>query len=326
VEQLSQLFHTKHVTLGVPMESRVKSLASIQEKIERKAIELKKLVDLDDLVGIRTILLFSRDVAQVHTLIAESLDVVRSENTAERLGEGQFGYQSQHYVVRLPKSWLAIPSLSDLDGLSVEIQVRTLAQHIWAAASHKLQYKHEESVPLPLRRTIHRVSALLETVDLEFERVLEERQQYIKTELNTEEPTQPLNVDVLEAILSELLPEKNKAEQEPFADLLENLTRLNIATVQKLRALLGKHREAALKADASQASRRAREQDYKGTTKERIDKGVFFRHVGLVRNMLRREFGNQTVNQLIRNTRKPAPKKPNPSLKRTRTGKPTRAA
>jgi ppGpp synthetase/RelA/SpoT-type nucleotidyltranferase len=32
-----------------------------------------------------------------------------------------------------------------LGGLRAEVQVRTTAQHIWAAASHKLQYKHEES-------------------------------------------------------------------------------------------------------------------------------------------------------------------------------------
>jgi ppGpp synthetase/RelA/SpoT-type nucleotidyltranferase len=60
-----------------------------------------------------------------------------------------------------------------------ELQLRTLAQHIWAVASHKLQYKREASVPVPIRRSINRVSALLEMVDLEFDRVLLEREQYV---------------------------------------------------------------------------------------------------------------------------------------------------
>lgn len=59
-----------------------------------------------------------------------------------------------------------------MSGLKAEVQVRTVTQHVWAAASHVLQYKQEASVPLPVRRSIYRVSALLETVDLEFERVL----------------------------------------------------------------------------------------------------------------------------------------------------------
>ena len=89
-------------------------------------------------------------------------------------------YQSLHYIIRIPKHWLKVSTFADLGELKAEIQLRTLAQHIWAATSHKLQYKHEDSVPPPIRRSIYRVSALLETVDLEFERVLAERGTYIE--------------------------------------------------------------------------------------------------------------------------------------------------
>ena len=114
--------------------------------------------------------------------------------------EGQFGYQSWHYVIAFPEKWLSVPSLCDFRGLRAELQLRTIAQHLWAAASHKLQYKAESSVPLPIRRSIHRVSALLETVDLEFDRVLQEREDYLK-QAASRQPTKPINVDVLAQIL-----------------------------------------------------------------------------------------------------------------------------
>ena len=107
-------------------------------KIERKSLEVKDIKSLPDLIGIRSILLFRTDLERVEKLILETFNVLSSEDTAKRLGEAQFGYQSQHYVLRLPEPWLAIPSMADLGELQVDIQVRTLAQHIWAAASHKL--------------------------------------------------------------------------------------------------------------------------------------------------------------------------------------------
>jgi putative GTP pyrophosphokinase len=71
--------------------------------------------------------------------------VLERQDAQLRLAEDQFGYASIHFAVELPASWLRVPSRAGLGGLRAEIQVRTTAQHIWAAASHKLQYKHEES-------------------------------------------------------------------------------------------------------------------------------------------------------------------------------------
>lgn len=99
---------------------------------------------------------------------------------------------------------LSVPSLNTLGGLAAEIQVRTMAQHIWAASSHVLQHKNESNVPLPVSRSIHRVSALLETVDFELERVLIDRERYsAEINLSSEEP---LNVDSLRKLLDSLLP------------------------------------------------------------------------------------------------------------------------
>jgi putative GTP pyrophosphokinase len=58
--------------------------------------------------------------------------------------------------------------------LFAEIQVRTVVQHAWATVSHSLQYKREADVPIPLRRRLARVSALLELADMEFSAISEQ--------------------------------------------------------------------------------------------------------------------------------------------------------
>ena len=227
--QLLELFKLHNITLGVPIESRIKDWPSISEKIERKDIHLDNIFDLQDLIGIRSILLFKRDLTLVNSLIAENFEVISSEDTGDRLGESEFGYQSQHHIVRIPKSWLSLPSLKGLNEFFIEIQVRTVAQHIWAAASHKLQYKQSAGVPPPVRRAINRVSALLETIDLEFERVLNEREEYVASSQTSALEEEALNVDNLAKILIDTLPLENIYEEENYDDLLRELTTLGVS-------------------------------------------------------------------------------------------------
>ena len=92
LEQLDNLFTEKEVTLGTPIEGRVKTWASIAEKIQRKSFVLERISDLDDLVGVRTILLFRPDLARVEELLHSTLNVLRAEDTSARLNESQFGY------------------------------------------------------------------------------------------------------------------------------------------------------------------------------------------------------------------------------------------
>jgi len=172
MEQIKELASQNNIALAVQIESRVKSWYSISEKIEKNNLKLEDILQLYDLVGIRLILLFKRDLDRCRKLIEENLEIIEQEDTASRLDESQFGYQSYHYVIKLPKRWLSIPTLKDFAEYKAEIQIRTMAQHIWAAASHTLQYKQEDNVPKTVRRSIYRVSALLETVDLELKESL----------------------------------------------------------------------------------------------------------------------------------------------------------
>jgi putative GTP pyrophosphokinase len=294
VQQLSELLAAKGLTLGVPMESRVKTWTSLEEKLERKSVDIESVFALDDLIGVRTIFLFRSDLDRAMDLVAQNFDVISREDTGARLSESEFGYQSHHFVVRLPKGWLSLPSLANLGDFVVELQVRTLAQHIWAAASHKLQYKQEAGVPPPLRRSINRVSALLETVDLEFERVLDERRSYVAATVSAPPEDGTLNVDSLAALLSELLPPENKKAAEPYADLLTDLAVLKIDTPRELRKIVIAHLAAAKERDRVlvMEHRSGEQQSDEPDVSERVAKGVFYAHVGLVREALRQELGD----------------------------------
>jgi len=287
--ELNHLLEKEGVTLGVPIEARVKEWSSIEEKISRKSLILDNIEDLDDFIGIRLILLFRRDLIAVDNLLRNALNIKSSEDTSLRLADTQFGYQSQHYIIEVPETWLEIPSWGDLGGIRVEIQVRTLAQHIWAAASHKLQYKHEASVPLPLRRSINRASALLETVDLEFDRLLEDREFYVQGQMKYENSETPLNVEVLDSVLSEIFPGRIKRENEPYDELMIDLNHFGVETAGELKRIMNKHINSIMLEDAKRAKEHHRQS------------GQYFMYVGLAREGLRKEFGSKKVSDFLKN-------------------------
>lgn len=291
-EQFDHLLHSNDITLGVPIERRVKKWDSIYDSIERNRLSLVNIIDLDDLVGIRLILLFKRDLDLIHQLINDTFKIDRYEDASSHLTETQFGYQSVHYIITLPESWLKIPSLRAFEKFKAEIQVRTLAQHIWAAASHKLQYKQESSVPPPIMRSIYRVSAILETVDLEFERILSERESYI-AEVDTSREDTILNADVLQRLLDELLPSVNKGKSEAYGHLIEDLLEFDIDTVGKLRQLIQSNLPQVLEEDKSYAKSRLNDKTLNSDSHKRAKQGVFFIHIGLVRQSLAKHFGNK---------------------------------
>lgn len=298
VAELSELFQKDGVVLGVPIESRVKSWESISEKFDRKNIELPSIVDLDDLIGIRVILLFKKDLDSVHDIISKNFNLLRSEDTGERLGESEFGYQSHHYIVRVPSSWLSVPSWAGFGGFALELQVRTLAQHIWAAASHKLQYKQESGVPKPIRRTINRVSALLETVDLELQRVLDERvvyKEHAAEGIPVDGAVQDnLNVDSLAVLLAEIFPSANKAESENYSELLDDMFALGVTSSSQARDIFVKRYSEVM------AKEKEFVKAHPGYDKAPDSRppGVYLKHVGLGRQALKCEFGSSAVNKL----------------------------
>jgi len=102
-------------------------------------------------------------------------------------------------------------------------------------------------------------------------------------------------------LLNEFLPSSNRADDEPYDQLLEELNRSGIKTVGQFRGFIPIHQEKMLAEDKSVVDKfqsdGKKSQDgettvsiagklYRGRS-SRIDRGVFLTHVGLVRSMLR---------------------------------------
>ncbi len=66
-------------------------------------------------------MLFKQDLARLSSIIKEALVIIEKEDTSRRLGETQFGYQSLHYVVKLPKQWMSMPSFVGFDRFQAEV-------------------------------------------------------------------------------------------------------------------------------------------------------------------------------------------------------------
>ena len=108
-EQITELLNKEGISLALPIENRVKSWESISDKIDRNKLNLSDVATLNDFVGLRLILLFRRDVGRVRELLSSELHVLSSEDTLERLGAEQFGYQSIHLQLKLPDGWYSGP-------------------------------------------------------------------------------------------------------------------------------------------------------------------------------------------------------------------------
>ena len=293
--QMTEILGGIDATLGFPISSRVKDLQSVLDKA-KSFPKITNVQEFQDLVGFRIVLLYLRDVATVKAAIRTHFNVEREYDTQERLGDDRFGYSSYHFVVRLKPAWLALPTFSGLDNWQVEIQLRTVAQHIWAEASHRLQYKRLKSVPPAIRRTINRVSALLETVDLEFERVLDERQEYRHAAESKPGPAEdrPLDVDLLEKTLDRLLPSANKDVGEDYDEALNELAEVQVQSEKVLEKLIRKHTKSALQYDRTTVQEKLKEidEDFDDPdTTHRLRRGVFFTHLGLLRKILANEYG-----------------------------------
>jgi ppGpp synthetase/RelA/SpoT-type nucleotidyltranferase len=240
--EITQLLRQAEIRLAVPIESRIKSWQSIRQKLLDSRADISSVYEMQDVIGLRVVLLFKRDAERACEALANSLQTMRRYDTWSRLQDDQFGYASTHIVTALPSSE-GIPP----EGITLlaEVQVRTVAQHLWAAASHLLQYKRESAVPPPVRRSVHRVAALLETVDLELERVLEEREEYTSTE-GEGYTDADLNVDLLRSALEHFWPQEHRISDEPYGMLLEDLERRGLRSSRELYETMRPHRAAVL--------------------------------------------------------------------------------
>lgn len=164
---------------------RAKTIASFAEKICRPGKRYgDPLREVTDLCGVRVILHTLDDVRAVAAAVEREfvIDAGNSEDKQDRLAHREFGYLSRHYILQLRQApaieGLGAAECERLAGLRFELQLRTLAQHLWADVYHVLGYKNEFRLPGRWEREFARLAALLEECDKGFQAIKDAMRTY----------------------------------------------------------------------------------------------------------------------------------------------------
>jgi len=181
---LIELFQ-EHKILIHQITSRIKDKVSLGKKIDKKEDKYKALFDITDTVGIRVITYLESDVDKVARIIENEFLIDRENSIDKRkLKSDQFGYRSLHYIVSLDQVRSGITENKIFSSYKGEIQIRSILQHAWAEIEHDLGYKGQSSIPDEYVRNFNRLAALLETADIEFDRLKHNLSEYEKNVKN----------------------------------------------------------------------------------------------------------------------------------------------
>lgn len=175
--RLKQTLHR----IGIPatIKYRVKGFDSLYEKVLRKLKstgQQEGVVQLTDLLGLRVVCAFIEDLNKAEDQIRQSLQVIEVERKGSNFTVKEFGYESTHYLVRVPDD--IVDSFHVDADVVCEIQLRTILQDAWAEVEHELVYK-AEFTPFdePLRRKLAALNANLSLSDIIFQEIRDYQRQ-----------------------------------------------------------------------------------------------------------------------------------------------------
>lgn len=170
-------------------KTRVKNFESYYKKILRQkpeeSADKSTLVCLTDMMGIRLICAFLEDINTALEQIKSTFEVKEVEVKGAEKKFSEFGYESVHVLVKIPKD--CVPTSKKFENLLLpeeivcEIQIRTILQDAWAEVEHELIYKTEFSpFDMPLRRKLASLNASLTLADITFQEIRDYQKKFHK--------------------------------------------------------------------------------------------------------------------------------------------------
>ncbi|MDY5731073.1 MAG: GTP pyrophosphokinase family protein [Eubacteriales bacterium] len=122
------------------IESRVKDILSIAQKLQRKGFEISMdaaIENLTDIAGVRVVCAYIEDVYRIAELLkqANELKVIRERDYIKNPKDN--GYRSLHYIILIP-AFIGGEKIK----VALELQIRTIAMDFWASLDHRLRYKN----------------------------------------------------------------------------------------------------------------------------------------------------------------------------------------
>ena len=209
------------------IEHRIKERNSLRGKLELKGAKYANIEAITDIVGLRVITFYTDDVDKVAAIVKRTFDIDWKESVDKRKLHqmDSFGYNSLHYICRLPKTIVDDPEMPKLNTIRFEVQMRTTLQHVWSTIEHDTGYKGDVKIPREYKRQFSRLAGMMELIDDEFSRLrivlTDYRRQTLALVKNGQLDDVPLSAETFRGYL----------ELQPFDRLNKRIAAVNQAEI-----------------------------------------------------------------------------------------------
>ena len=166
-----QFIKKQYTTQGLknPIEDitgRLKSPASIIEKLERLNMDIRDVRDITDIAGVRITCKYIQDVYQIYDILKSRKDIKIVLVKDYIKYPKPSGYRSLHLIAKYNAE-----TINGQMPVYMEFQIRTLAMHLWASIEHSLKYKYYLNIPQSLRNRLTEASKIAYDLDVEMSKI-----------------------------------------------------------------------------------------------------------------------------------------------------------
>ena len=163
-EFMAQASHEDDLKPVVYYTARIKSPASLQEKIGRKGGEGSSYEDalalgIHDIVGMRVNCAFVDDVYATARWLEERPEVEVIERKDYIENPKPNGYRSLHLILKVNEG-----PASKVN--AIEVQIRTIGIDFWATLEHKIKYKKTVANPELMQAELKRCADEIASIDI----------------------------------------------------------------------------------------------------------------------------------------------------------------
>lgn len=158
------------------MHSRIKSIKSIFEKLDRKCLDISiesAKDNLFDIAGIRVVCHYIDDIYMIAKMLIQQDDITLIRETDYIKHPKDNGYRSLHLVVNVPVFFSDGKEI-----VPVEIQIRTIAMDLWASLEHQLRYKTKDAIPQSVARELQECADTMAETDLKMQGIYRTVEKY----------------------------------------------------------------------------------------------------------------------------------------------------
>lgn len=233
------------------IEGRVKKFPSWRDKFLQGNYDSPEKVL--DLAGLRIIGRTLGDVRRIDPVLVNNFKILPpgKDDKQKELGRDKIGYLSIHYNASLSDDHIKLTENRKFNGLIIEIQIRTILQHVWADFEHDKIYKSKNELPEDYQRGLYLVAAQLETADRQIQHVadyIEEHTRAVSKEVKEGNLDIKIDPITMEAYMSQKFPNEDIGKRIPLMygnenEIVRALISGGVKSLKDLDDLLAKREE-----------------------------------------------------------------------------------